>query len=125
MPKETIKKQNKRERILTGLDVVLLDGDLDDAFDECIIEAKDYIEELTTFRWETPEQYLKRIGEPWPDNAAVWVRTKSPITGKWGSWQLNALENIQKFYKETATEFYQIVIFNGPNPPPDDWEPEV
>jgi hypothetical protein len=74
--------------------------------------------------WETPEQYLKRTGGLWPGNAAVWARKRSSITDKWGFWQLSVLKNIQKLYEETGCEFFQIVVLNGSNFPPDDWSPK-
>jgi hypothetical protein len=87
--------------------------------------VKSVLEELRSRpRWETPEQFEKLTGKPWPDNVPVWTRHQSPITGVWYPWNLNALKNIQDYYRSTNCESFQIVTCNGPYPPPDDWKPE-
>jgi len=69
--------------------------------------------------YETPEQYEKRTGKPWPDNAPVWFMRDDEKEffggGFWGVCR----------YK-TAKEVWDkiIVCVQCPNPPPDNWRPQ-
>jgi hypothetical protein len=65
---KAVEQQNKKERVLAGLDFILLDGDLSDAMESCIVGARDYIEELATPCWETPEQWEAETGKSWLDD---------------------------------------------------------
>jgi hypothetical protein len=117
--KKAIEYLNKKERILAGLDTVLLDGDLEAALDERIIAAREYIEELTTPRWEAPEQWEKRTGKPWPDDWAVYVSTES-------GWSVRLYKFTRcEFYRDDKTEFVPIIICaTEAGPPPDEWRPK-
>jgi hypothetical protein len=123
---KVIKKQNKKERVVGGLTVVLLEGDLPDELDECLTEALEYIEELTTPRWYTPEQWEQRTGKPYPDEAPVWVVSKYAILEK--PTKYNKLRWQLVVYKEAKDNMVVGIIFcayNHLGPPPGDWRPEV
>jgi hypothetical protein len=69
-------------------------------------------------RWETPERYEKRTGEPWPDDGAVYARIRR-TTGEWSRW------DVFKFGCAKANMFNaQIVCATEAGPPPHYWKPE-
>jgi hypothetical protein len=68
--------------------------------------------------WETPEQYEKRTGEPWPDKWAVYRRKNYPNTG-WTSWEV-----LSYGWARFCVWQYQIICATEAGPPPDDWEPD-
>jgi hypothetical protein len=117
--KKIIEKQNKKERVVGGLTVVLLEGDLPDELDECLTEALEYIEELTTLRWETPEQCKKRTGEAWLDKAPVYALTEFG----WIVMSYNSAK-MRLHYDGTLGFVTAIVCATEAGPPPDGWEPE-
>jgi hypothetical protein len=67
--------------------------------------------------YETPEQYEKRTGKPYPDNGPVWIR--HPSWGR-GTWELCRWKhvNIQEWLSENIA-----VIADPPVPPPAYWRP--
>jgi hypothetical protein len=90
-------------------------------------------------RWETPEQWEKRTGSVWPDNAAVYYRVlhvwKKEKKTEWGNWDVLEYE----FSKRLAQQRYdvlsnepgyknkklvQIVCATEAGPPSNDWNPE-
>jgi len=76
--------------------------------------------------WETPEQYEKRTGKPYPDDGLVWWR-HIVAAGPEPVWLVARLSEavkeagIASGYSNVAV---QIVIADPPIPPPDDWKPE-
>jgi hypothetical protein len=73
-------------------------------------------------RFETPEQYRKRTGEPWPDDWAVYCRYRCngySLQGKWHGETYSQIKN-----EEYGLDQKQIVIATEAGPPPDDWRPE-
>jgi len=85
--------------------------------------------------YETPEQYEKRTGNEWPDDAPVWYRhlyndidpeTKQRTgINKYTRWLLN------DYHKARQSKIMcglgnrdQIICCQSPVPPPDDWRPE-
>jgi hypothetical protein len=69
-------------------------------------------------RWETPEQYVKRTGERWPDDWAVYyIDPPRPYWDTQPTWEICR---------------HDIAIRNGlicvvateAGPPPDGWRPE-
>jgi hypothetical protein len=67
---------------------------------------------------ETPEQYQKRTGEPWPDNGAVYARACVSSAGHWCKWGVTAFWKAEWTMYET-----QIICATEAGPPPDDWRP--
>jgi hypothetical protein len=83
---------------------------------------------LQTPRWETPEQYKARTGEPWPDGAAVRIINPDgewELMEYWRAKQLKQdLARLDKDFGEEQ-EGMLIVCDRGEyGPPPDDWRPE-
>jgi hypothetical protein len=66
--------------------------------------------------YETPEQYEKRTGKPWPDEGAVWFRKSdySDADFVWG---------VCRYTTAKRCGDRDVVCVQGPNPPPDDWRP--
>jgi hypothetical protein len=76
-------------------------------------------------RWETPEQYEKRTGEKWPDEAPVWERYVSPNSK--GLWELEIYNEAKDTVEERREHGYtwtEIVLATKAGIPPDDWKPE-
>jgi hypothetical protein len=65
-------------------------------------------------RWETPEQYKKRTGEDWPDEAAVYIYGKRYWLG-WSVCRYITAKNKKVSLYVCATEA---------GLPPADWKPE-
>jgi hypothetical protein len=93
-----------------------------DRYDCKFCEAGGTVEYVPEY--ETPEQYEKRMGEPYPDSGPVWIIDK--ITGE---STITTLE----IYKETLNELasnrnivneHFIVCANYAFPPPNNWKPE-
>jgi hypothetical protein len=75
-----------------------------------LVEVPDY---------ETPEQYEKRTGEPFPEDGLVWFRHKT-----WKeSWEHTRLCHLKTDDAEWLANNI-IVIADPPVPPPDGWKPE-
>jgi len=72
--------------------------------------------------FETPSQYEKRTGKKW--NGAVWCR---PLVGvdpdKFGNWM--ALEESHYKFKNQPRTYRHKLCAASPEPPPDDYVPEV
>jgi hypothetical protein len=72
---------------------------------------------LPLLRWETPDQYKKRTGEEWPDNAAVYIRQvdgSSPWT-------------VKQYLDVKVTNWLvpiTIICATEAGPPPEDWKLE-
>jgi hypothetical protein len=72
-------------------------------------------------RWETPEQWEQRTGEPWHGNWAVYVRLieenyRGPDSVEWA---VNTYKNVRKWHDDS-----QIVCATEAGPPPNNWRPE-
>jgi len=79
--------------------------------------------------YETPEQYEKRTGKKWPDNAPVYFRDGCIgwRVSEYAKWK----EIIRKLAKEAGhndftlkATVYPCVCAQSPESPPDDWKPE-
>jgi hypothetical protein len=116
-----IKNQDKKEIVIAGLDFVLLDGHLSNGMDSCIVGAKEYIKELTTPRWYSPEQYLELTGEKYPDTAPVWSTSKYAIIEK--PTKYNRLHWWLGVYSEARDNEVILCAYNHLGPPPRDWRP--
>jgi hypothetical protein len=87
-------------------------------------QVKRALEILNAPRWETPEKWEKRTGEPWPDNAPVWVMYDTYYYRE--PWYLDLYE-YAKEKREKCEEKnwpHNIVCATEAGPPPDFWEPE-
>ncbi|MDR2020491.1 MAG: hypothetical protein LBQ14_06980 [Treponema sp.] len=74
-------------------------------------------------RWETPEQYEKRTGEPWPDDWAVYWRNRDNGKAEWLPWFPVPLEMMKLAVVKNVGE-NQAVIATEAGPPPNEWVPE-
>jgi hypothetical protein len=77
-------------------------------------------------RWETPDQWEQGTGEPWPDNAAVYVRVYADKFPGFGVYTYaDALRLVRMATAHTGlTAKHQIACATEAGPPPDDWRPE-
>jgi hypothetical protein len=84
--------------------------------DEAIKLVNTIIHELKSVpRWETPEQWEKRMGEKYPDRAPVWCADNDNPADP---WFLDYYENA------VDDERYYIICAVEGLVPPDDWRPE-
>jgi hypothetical protein len=94
--------------------------DIIEILDEAIAELKNRP------RWETPEQYERRTGEPWPDTAAVYTRSSKKIepwdTILWGMHK-KAVAFVERFGYSAHDPY--VVCATEAGPPPDGREPEA
>jgi hypothetical protein len=65
---------------------------------------------------ETPEQYKKRTGKNWPDEGAVWFKPERPTYFVWG---------VCRYITTKRDCDKTIICVQSPEPPPDDFMPEV
>jgi hypothetical protein len=90
--------------------------DDDDRICDVYAEIKRAIEVLENPCWETPEQWEKRTGEPWPDEAAVYIRAADGSS----SW-------IVKQYLDVKIHNWlvpiTIICATEAGRPPDNWKP--
>jgi hypothetical protein len=95
------------------------------SLDEAIKELE------ATPRWETPEQWEKRTGEPWPDNGAVYYRDRgwhdAGQTG-WCLWRvMSHKEAVKKPHEPNcsgvSTADFQIICATEAGKPPDECRP--
>ena len=70
--------------------------------------------------FETPKQYEKRTGKKW--NGAVWVKNTVKIPEVPRIWLLIRRSMIEDIDLTDNTLIH--LCANGPEPPPDDWQPE-
>jgi hypothetical protein len=93
------------------------EGNLGEAID-CIDTA---LKKIKASRWETPEQWEKRTGEPWPDNGAVYFQYRY-TNGKFCGWQAASYlhAQVEPLFRTEKL----IVVATEAGPPPDGWEPE-
>jgi hypothetical protein len=105
-----------------GAVMLMTGGDIDDGDRELCDEAIKYINDamalLQSPRQETPEQYKKRTGKPWPDNWAVYMRLQNK-KGEWSGWLPTSYGA-----SRLALSVCQVVCVAEAGPPPDNWEPE-
>jgi hypothetical protein len=73
--------------------------------------------EETEPRRETPEQYEKRAGKPWPENAAVYTIC---VKNHREFWYPKSLELVKK----AGVPLKNVIIATEAGPPPDGWRPE-
>jgi hypothetical protein len=117
------------ERLEEAVDIISdfwLEKDSDYLFKESLALINGVIEELKTPRWETPEEYLTRTGEEWPDDGAVYfcafVKTPSSFTVYTYEDALRVLDMTRA---HTGFDVkYQIVCATEAGPPPNDWRPK-
>ena len=97
---------------------------------------KDFLEELNDYGcpfcnntnyelipipdYETPEQYERRTGKKWPENAPVWYRYKDQQDFKEWSWVLS--RKLVADARNSREKLY-ILCAQSPEPPPNDWRP--
>jgi hypothetical protein len=76
-------------------------------------------------RWETPEQREQRTGEAWPEDNAIYFRTRYKPTiyedERWTIWRVAKHKNRKRI---AASYLVQIICATDAGKPPDDWEPE-
>ena len=81
------------------------------------------IAELKNPRWETPEQYEKQTGEPWPDSGAVYCcgQSKEFAAEHGYTWFIMSHKEAKeyRFYKVR-----HIICATEAGPPPENWRPE-
>jgi hypothetical protein len=68
----------------------------------------------------TPDQYLERTGEPWPDNWAVYSLYETAKSEE----RFWAVEEYGYAQEKCAGNPKAIICATEAGPPPDDWEPE-
>ena len=68
--------------------------------------------------YETPEQYFKRTGEKWRDDAPVWY-----IWGKQEEWEITLFGKLLKDRQMYVPTLFVVVATNA-GKPPKDWRPE-
>ena len=70
--------------------------------------------------YETPEQYEKRTGKPYPDEGIVFVLENDSDAPYWNMYEYG------EFYEAAGRAIVNeiIVIADPPILPPDDWRPE-
>jgi hypothetical protein len=64
--------------------------------------------------YETPEQFEKRTGKPYPDNGLVWVKMFKK------TWECNRYDVARNVFTPVG---HTVVIADPPVAPPDGWEP--
>ena len=85
--------------------------------------------------WITPEQWEKRTGSVWPDNAAVYYRySEAHLTyegfyyddfaGDWVIKKHSYVSGCNEEVQAYKSGRYQMVCATEAGPPPDDWRPE-
>jgi hypothetical protein len=123
---------------LEKADVELLGMDNFDSYNEHQIEKalehiRSVIAELETPRWYTPERWDAETGEPWPDNAAVYLRgfDKKECGCAFGhaeqfyhEWVITTYENAK--WVVSRDYFLNVIIICATEAgcPPDGWKPE-
>jgi hypothetical protein len=81
--------------------------------------------QLTTPPFETPEEFQKREGKDWPDNAYCWYRAFT-IDKRWSGWSYatySTAKRSKRNCKRYGTD-QQILISHNQTPPPNDWGEE-
>jgi hypothetical protein len=93
-----------------------------------LANIEDALVEIRFPRWETPEQWEKYTGKPWPDDGAV--RVLNP-NGEWELmeyWRAKQLEqDLARLDKDFGDEPEGLLIVCDRGefgPPPDGWKPE-
>jgi hypothetical protein len=71
-------------------------------------------------RWETPEQWEERTGEPWTDDWAVYYR--NPVDGKW--YVMSFADAKDRIGGRVWILNLNVVCATEAGPPPDDWRSE-
>jgi hypothetical protein len=88
-------------------------------------QVKRALEILDAPCWETPEKWEKRTGEPWPENGAVYTRSKNKIepwdVTLWGKHK-QAISFIERMGYDPHKPL--VICATEAGPPPDDWRPE-
>jgi hypothetical protein len=107
--------------ILTKCEIELAAKDVEQA-EKTVKEIDAAIAELKAPRWETPEQWKKRTGKPWPDNWAVYTLYKDEYSSQ--RWWFCQSYNFAKTAKIMGHSVLAIVCATEAGPPPDDWRPE-
>jgi hypothetical protein len=88
----------------------------------------DISEEEAPPRWETPEQWEKRTGKAWPENAAVRVLLPNKEWDLMEHWRAEQLRrDLARLDKDFGDEPEGLLIVcdrGEAGPPPNDWRPE-
>jgi hypothetical protein len=82
--------------------------------------VEEAIAELETPRWVTPEQWEAEMGEPWPDDWAVYIRYMG-IHGKWLEWHVTVYETVK--FSVYLPDKLQIICATEAGPPPEHFDP--
>jgi hypothetical protein len=92
-----------------------------------VVYIKEALAELKALpRWETPEQYRKRMGEAWPENAAVYYRYNFDYKTYHG-WMVGChkdIVNLRADIEALNAGTHQIICATEAGPPSDSWRPE-
>jgi hypothetical protein len=73
-------------------------------------------------RWETPEQWEKRTGEPWPDDWAVYVRLPNDAREKRRIYDCYAYKTAKEL--KSSHPGTELACATEAGPPPNNWRPE-
>jgi ParB family chromosome partitioning protein len=107
----TFRGRDEQKRIETAVDRI-----------ECAKGAVETLIPLPLLRWETPEQWEKRTGDPWPDVGAVYaLYEKNDGEREWYGQSWDFTKNQQK---KKNSNIMAVVIATEAGPPPDDWKPD-
>jgi hypothetical protein len=88
---------------------------------------------IEILKWETPEQYEKRAGEPWPDDGTVYYRCYYIRAGvknflmanEWRTHIWGKIKNqIRKGTQIAPGYDIEVVCATEAGPPPYEWPPE-
>jgi hypothetical protein len=85
---------------------------LKDEDDSCFVMMQTFPD------YETPAQYEKRTGKPYPDNGLVFYSLEQNHRGLWCSCFLGVMR------EPGSIKAAIVVVADPPVPPPDDWRPE-
>jgi hypothetical protein len=89
--------------------------------------------------WETPEQYHKRTGEPWPENGAVYyqqriklcnIKNGEILDSYWSDflWEVTKWSILKKLinsklHDRKYIDYGMVICATESGPPPEKWEP--
>jgi hypothetical protein len=73
--------------------------------------------------YETPRQYEARTGKAYPENGAVWAKSRSKSLGWAARWAPYRLKDVSLMMKMRRDDLL-IVTAGQIVPPPEDWEPK-
>jgi hypothetical protein len=97
-----------------------------DSIEKNLAEAIDILRGITSKqapRWETPEQWEKRTGEPLPDDWAVYERYETNDGER--QWHCESYDYAKHNIKKRKKDPKFVVCATEFGPPPVDWKPEA